>query len=117
METVKIKLENLEIEVIYLKDFSKYRGLMLRREGNALIEFQEEKKYKIWMLFVFYPLDLIFLSKDKKVVEIIENAVPVTLNPKTWKLYKSQTNFKYILELDSRKELSKFFRVGDVLEW
>jgi len=117
MKIIKIKLKNLEIEAIYMRNFSIYQGLMFKKEGNALLEFPEEKKYKIWTLFMRYPLDLIFLNKNKRVVETIKGAVPITLNPKTWKVYKPANDFKYLLELDARKKLSVFFKIGDVLEW
>ena len=38
---------------------------MFRRKGNAFLEFPKEGNYKIWMLFVFYPLDLIFIDNIK----------------------------------------------------
>jgi uncharacterized membrane protein (UPF0127 family) len=117
MELIKVKLKNLEIEAIYIKGFSIYRGLMFKKEGNALLEFPEEKRYKIWTLFMRYPLDLIFINKDKRVVEIMEDTLPITLNPKTWRFYKPVNSFRYLLELDARKKLSVFFRVNDVLEW
>ena len=89
---------------------------MFRRKGNAFLEFPKEGNYKIWMLFVFYPLDLIFINKNKTVVNIIKNTRPITLNPKTWKLYNSRNKFKYLLELDCRNH-SSIFNIGDVLEW
>ncbi len=117
MKEIKIKLRKLEITALHMKDWEIYRGLMLRKRGHALLEFSENKKHKIWTLFMLYPLDLIFINKNREVVDITENAPPVNLNPQTWKLYTSKNKFKYLLELDSRDQLGVFFRIGDVLEW
>ena len=45
-------------------------GLMFSKQKNIIFEFKKEKKELIHMFFVFYPIDLIFLNKSKKVVEL-----------------------------------------------
>ncbi len=75
---------------------SKATGLMFSRKTNKslIFTYDKEKKESLHMLFVFYPIDVIFLDKDKKVVEIKENFKPFTFyNPK----HKAQ----YIIELPS----------------
>ena len=53
---------------------------------------KKEKREIIDMFFVFYPIDLIFLNKDKKVVELKNNLKPFAI-------YNPKNNAKYILEL------------------
>ena len=43
------------------------------------------------MLFVFYPIDVIFLDGKKKVVDLKENFRP-------WTFYKSKRPAKYVIE-------------------
>ena len=44
------------------------------------------------MLFVFYPIDVIFLDEQKKVVEIKENFRP-------FRFYTPKKKARYVLEL------------------
>jgi len=67
-------------------------GLMFSKQKNIIFEFKKEKKELIHMFFVFYPIDLVFLNKNKKVVELKQNLKP-------FKTYKSKNKAKYILEL------------------
>ncbi|MEM5871835.1 MAG: DUF192 domain-containing protein, partial [Candidatus Aenigmatarchaeota archaeon] len=70
---------------IATKSSAKAKGLMFRRsmkeKEGFLMEFQKETKPKIWMLFMRFPIDIIFINKQKKVVDIKTNALPLTKNP------------------------------------
>jgi len=68
------------------------QGLMFSRQKNLVFEFPDERQSLIHMFFVFYPIDLVFLDKDKKVVELKENLMPFCF-------YKPKNKAKYILEL------------------
>ncbi len=101
-----VSVDGQKFEVKDCRGLSKYRGLMfdrLKGRDGALLDANS-----IWMLFTPVELDLIFIDKDKRVVDI-QRAVPLTLNPKTWKVYKCP-EAKWCLEL--KKELFKG-RVGD----
>jgi len=52
--------------------FAKGTGLMFRRKPDygLVFEFSREKIIPLTMMFVFYPIDVLFLDKDKRVVEI-----------------------------------------------
>jgi len=52
----------------------------------------------IWMPFVKKPLKLLFLDENMKLIKTVEKAVPMTLNPKTWKIYECR-DAKYCLEV------------------
>ncbi|MCK4429243.1 MAG: DUF192 domain-containing protein [Candidatus Aenigmarchaeota archaeon] len=106
MRLIKITPGNSEFEVLHLKNFFELMlGLMFRKEGNAIMEFGREGKCGIWMLFMRYSLNLIFLDKNKKVVDLIEKVPPLGFNPKTWKIYYPKKKCKYVLELDARKRI------------
>lgn len=82
------------------KGISSVKGLMfnpLKDIDGALIYANS-----VWMPFV-KELDLIFLDGNFRVVET-KRAVPITLNPKTWKVYKNE-KARYCLEV--RKGIAK----------
>lgn len=75
--------------------FSKSLGLMFskRRKDFALVlAFDEEKRISLHMLFVFYPIDVLFLNKNGKIVEIKKNFKPFTV-------YTGIRRAKYAVEL------------------
>lgn len=106
MKKIKIKINSTEIKALHLKNFCELMtGLMFRKEGDALLEFKKEGKYGIWMVFMRFPVDLVFLDKNKKIVDLIKNVPPLSFNPKTWKIYYPEKKCKYVLELDARKRI------------
>lgn len=74
--------------------FSKAIGLMLskNRRETLIFIFDEEKIISLHMLFVFYPIDVLFLSKNKVVVDKKENFRPFTI-------YKSRKKAMYAIEM------------------
>ena len=80
---------------IFLDDiFARFIGLMFsKKENKALIfKFGQEKIISLHMLFVFYPIDVLFLDKNKIVVDKKENFKPFTF-------YKSKKKAMYAVEL------------------
>ncbi len=59
-------------------NLSKFIGLMFSKQQNkALIfKFNKENVISLHMLFVFYPIDVLFLDKNKTVVDKKENFKP-----------------------------------------
>lgn len=74
--------------------FSKFIGLMFsKRQKRALIfKFDKEKMIHLHMLFVFYPIDVLFLDKNRIVVDKKENFKPFAF-------YKSKKRAMYAIEL------------------
>ncbi len=58
--------------------FTKAIGLMFsKKSGKSMIFiFKKEKIVPLHMLFVFYPIDVLFLNKERKIVEMKENFRP-----------------------------------------
>ena len=84
----KLKIKNC-------KGFSSFLGLSfdeMKNHDGAIIYANN-----IWMPFVKHDLDLFFLDKTFRVIDI-QKAVPITLNPKTWKIHKNK-NARYCLEI------------------
>lgn len=74
--------------------FSKAKGLMFSsRQKKALVfPFGSERIISLHMLFVFYPIDVLFLNKNGKIVEIKKNFKPFTV-------YTGIRRAKYAVEL------------------
>ena len=81
-------------------------GLMFSKQKNVIFEFKKEKKELIHMFFVFYPIDLVFLNKNKKVVELKPNLKP-------FRTYKPKNKAKYVLELKKNTIRSNKIKVND----
>jgi uncharacterized membrane protein (UPF0127 family) len=73
------------------------RGMRFRTEGKMLFKFPRENQAAIDMLAVPKPLELYFIDSDGRVVES-QTARPVTPNPFTWKLYRPDATYQYLLE-------------------
>lgn len=92
-----VKVGNRIIKIKDCRGFSSLFGLAfddMKNHQGALIY-----SNSIWMPFVKHDLDLFFLDKDHRVIDI-QRAVPLSLNPKTWKSYKKK-RARYCLELKS----------------
>lgn len=53
--------------------YSQTRGLMFRKklkDHALLFKLKKPMKLSIHMLFVFYPIDFLFLDKEKKIVDL-----------------------------------------------
>jgi hypothetical protein len=73
------------------------RGLMHRTslaEGaGMLFVFPETAEHTFWMRNTLIPLDMIFIDEDRLVVGVVENAEPLTLEP------RSAGPSRYVLEV------------------
>lgn len=94
--------------------FSKMRGLMFERKKNfdyalvMVLESETRARASLHMLFVFFPITVLFVN-EKKVV--VEKALlkPFQLN------YTPKRKCCYVIELPEEK--FREFEIGDKLEW
>lgn len=95
--------------------FQKFLGLMFESRKNfnyGLVFFlHEESKINatIHMLFVFFPIDVVYLNKRKKAVDIVRNLKPFSLS------CTPKKPAKYFIELPAGK--AKNISIGNRLEW
>ena len=78
---------------------------MFKPKSNLLMIFPEEQKISLHMFFVFYPIDVLVVDKNKKIIEIKRNFEPFTL-------WKSKKEGKYIIEFAYSSE----YKLGDKLK-
>ncbi|MBR9683270.1 hypothetical protein GOV03_01905 [Candidatus Woesearchaeota archaeon] len=86
--------------------FSQGWGLMFSRRKNLVMMFNQERKIKLHNFFVFYPIDVLVLDADKKIVEIKQNFKPFTK-------WNSDKKGQYVVELGTPTN----YVIGDQLEF
>jgi uncharacterized protein len=93
------------------RDFvGKAFGLMLKKKHDfALIfEFRTEQRVSLTMWFVNFPIDVLWLDKNKKVVEIKKDFRP-------WTNYRPKNKAKYVVELPDG--YGEKFKLNDFADW
>ncbi len=87
---------------------SKFMGLMFTKKQNEslIFAFSKEHKIALHMLFVFYPIDVLFLDKNKVVVDKKESFKPFAF-------YASKAMAKYAIELAAGAIKKSKTRIGD----
>ena len=93
--------------------FSRAIGLMFSRKNvnlGLVFPFKKEKKVSLHMWFVFYPIDVLFLDKNKKVVEIVHRFKPFSF-------YKPEKKAKYVVELPAGIVSWTKTETGDIISF
>jgi uncharacterized membrane protein (UPF0127 family) len=93
--------------------FSQVMGLMFRKSisynYSMIFILKKPSHVGIHMLFVFFPIDVIFLNEEKKIMGLSR------LRP--WVGYKAMEDIKYIIEMKA-KTIEKFHLcVGGQMEF
>jgi len=92
--------------------FSKSIGLMFTKEqkNTLILKFNKEKIISLHMFFVFYPIDVLFLDKNKIVVDKKENF-------RSFTFYKSKKKAMYAIELHRGIIGKTKTKIGDKIEF
>ena len=92
---------------------SKLLGLMFRKSftGALIFDMGRETYDGIHMLFVYFPIDVVFLDADRRIVDVKENVRPWvgTAFPKS--------RFVYAIELPAGTIGRVGLKMGDQLTW
>ena len=92
------------------------RGLMFRKElpsSEGMIFINDtERINSMWMKNTYISLDMIFLDRDKKVLGILENVPPMTLDQRT--IGKPS---KYVIELNAGAVKKIGVKEGDIVKF
>lgn len=106
-EKEEIKIKQEKYEVPEAKTFlQKFIGLRLSKKEKMLFKFNNLVREPIDMFLVLKPLYLYFFDNEKKLISV-EKAEPLTLNPKTWKIYRPKQKYQYLLESTEELNLKK----------
>lgn len=93
--------------------FSKAKGLMFSRkikDFGLVFIFNNEGKRSLHNIFVFFPIDLIFLDENLEVVELKENFRP-------FRLYFPKHDSQFIIELPAGSIASSKTELRDVVNF
>jgi uncharacterized protein len=89
------------------------KGLMFHqkiRDLAFILAFPKEQHVALHMYFVFFPIDVLFLDKNKKVVEMKKQFMPFTQ-------YIAARNAKYIVEMPDGTINASRTKVGDRIKF
>jgi uncharacterized protein len=91
---------------------SKARGLMFTKKKDKALVFiyNKEELISLHMFFVFYPIDVLFLNREKEVIEIKENFRPSTG-------YMPKNRARYVIELPEKKIQQYKIKLHDKIEF
>jgi uncharacterized protein len=112
IKSVKIAGQDIKVELA-LTDKEKEQGLsgraMLAPDQGMLFVFSKSDKYYFWMKEMKFPIDMIWVGEDMKVIYIEKNTEPASY-PKT---FGPDVNAKYVLEVVSGFSDKNNLKVGD----
>lgn len=115
-DDIVVFIDNLAVSVTIADDLAELRqGLsgvsgLGELEGKLLI-FEEEGYHKIWMKDMLFPIDIIFVNNDFRVVDVAENVLPETY-PLT---YTSSAPARFVLEMNAHSVQTFNIEEGDEL--
>lgn len=117
--TVSFPRSGVELTVELASDPYQWgKGLMFRKslasDSGMLFVFPDEEKRSFWMKNTLIPLDMIFISRDKKVVTIRKNATPCTTLICPY--YTSDGNAMYVLEVNAGFADAHTIKEGDTID-
>ncbi len=93
-------------------------GLMLSKPRDLVLISSKEDvvSSRIHMLFMRFPIDVIWLNSGKRVVDLHRNIKPFNpLKPDTWRIYGPRSPARYVVEL-GEGELGTT-EIGDELDF
>jgi len=86
----------------------------LAENMGMLFVFGSSDKYQFWMKDMNFPIDMIWIREDMKVVYIKKNALPA-LYPETYGPGTNDADAKYVLEVVSGFSDKNNLQVGDAV--
>lgn len=91
--------------------FSQGLGLMFSRKKNLVMVFKKPIKIKLHNFFVFYPIDVLVLDENKRIIEIKKDFKPFTF-------WNSEKKGMYLVEFGLNQPTSNLkYKEGDLLEF
>jgi hypothetical protein len=109
---VQIAGQNVKVDLA-LTSAEHSRGLsgrsILNKDEGMLFVFVKSGRYYFWMKEMNFPIDIVWFTKDMKIIYIKKNANPL-LYPET---YGPSVNSKYVLEVPAGFADKNNLKVGD----
>jgi len=113
---VKIKIGNTDYKIELAKTTAqKSKGLSSRqtlcKNCGMLFIFGFETNLPFWMKDTLIPLDMIWLDKNGKIVDI-----QTITETNSTKIYQNQTPAKYVLELNANDSQKINLKIGNIID-
>jgi len=86
--------------------WKKARGLMFSKKKNLMFVFDKERKVSLHNFFVFFPIDILYLDDDKRIVEVKKNFMPFSY-------YMPRNKAKYIVEIAIEEDKKEDYKIGE----
>ncbi len=116
---VKIAGQNIKVDLA-VTEKTRAQGLSGRKElkenEGMLFFFNRSGNYPFWMKDMNFPIDIIWINKNKEVIYIKKDARP-ELYPEIYRPEKNDQNAKYILEIVSGFSDKNNLKIGDKIEF
>lgn len=81
----------------------------LRSDQAMLFVYESDGKWPIWMKDMDYPIDIVWLDKEKKIVYIVKNAPPESY---PYEQFEPKQDARYVLELPAGTVGKKSIIIG-----
>lgn len=112
---------NIFVEVADTKDKRK-KGLSKKDDlpigEGMLFVFEKSGLYTIWMKDMNFPIDIIWIDENKKIVDIVDNAlVEPNTKDRDLKRYIPKAQSIYILEINAGLASLNNLEIGDQVEF
>jgi len=102
-------------------DFEMRRGLMFRDslapDRGMLFVHPKPDKYTYWTYQIKIPLDMIWIDRDRKIVEILPNVQPCTTNAAQCPHYGGHYPSNFVLELNAGAAAKNNLQEGMILDF
>lgn len=119
MKTAKVTIGATEVEAEIADTWPKQvKGLMFRKslpEGNGMLFLFGSDGYQgIWMMNMSFPIDIIWIDSNHKIVDIVKDAKPCGLS---CPIYKPKEKARYVLEVNSGFADKYSIKIGDSVKF
>ena len=99
----KVKIGNVTIDAeVADTTLKRIKGLMFRQsladKNGMLFLFDTDDYHGIWMMNMSFPIDIIWINSEHKIVDIVKDAQPCRI---ICPVYKSKEKTRYVLEVNA----------------
>ncbi|MEQ1884663.1 MAG: DUF192 domain-containing protein [Bryobacteraceae bacterium] len=112
-KTITVEIMRQSIEIM--------KGMMFRdslaQDRGMLFVHPTEDNYAYWMFQTRIPLDIVWMDRDHRIVEISADTPPCTTEAAQCPKYGGTQKSAYVLEINAGQAAKNGLKVGDVLQY
>lgn len=118
-KTTPISIRSLKVDADIAKSADERKKGLSGRDGleisrGMLFVFDSNSDWAIWMKNMKFPIDIIWIDENKKIVYIVQSALPEPgKKDSQLTVYKPSTSAKYVLEINAGIANANNLQVGD----